>query len=342
MASAPRPAPDHLSYLRRAAAAIAGISPLALLRGAEARASGLPRIGNAKLPGDDVVALVHIPSLAFPTSTLESIAVGEGQATVAGNWFGLTGPMGPLPLHLTEYAASERRYGRQQPFGRFLDVLSTRMLQLFYRAWADSVLAASLDRRDDDHFGDKIGALTGANDDAAPGQAFPRQARLRYAALFASSRSPSGIADALSDLLRSPVRIVEHVERWRDVEPAEQSRLGRRFAGLGQNALAGGRVCTADEAFKVIVHVVSAEEHQQLLPGGSRYALLVDAIDAFAPPHLEWEIELAVASEAIRPARLGGTARLGWTSWNGPVELGRIRSDARLGANARRLARHNT
>ncbi len=338
MARAPRPASDHLSYLKRAAAMVASVAPLALLRGAEARAPGLPRIGEAKLPANDVVGLVHAPSLAFPAATIEAIRVGDTQATVEGHWLGLTGPMGPLPLHLTEYAAYERRYAAQHPYGRFLDTIAGRMLQLFYRSWSAAVPAASADRRDDDHFGRRIAMLSGAEDGAGPHSAFPAHARLRHAAFFASPRSASGMADALADLMRLPVRIVEHVERWRDVDPAEQSRLGQGFVGLGRDALAGGRVCTAEEAFKVVIHVATARDHRDLLPGGARYALLVDAIDAFAPPHLEWEIELAVASEAIRPARLGASARLGWSSWNGPLAPGHIRSDARLGPNARRLA----
>lgn len=342
MAPAPRPAADHLSHFRRAAAVVARLSPLALLRGAEARAPLLPRIGEAKLPSDDVVALVHLPSLAFPAATLEVVLVGETHATVEGNWLGLTGPMGPLPLHLTEYAAYERRHARQQPFGRFLDVLAARMLQFFYRAWASTVPAASADRPDDDHFAQKIAALTGAMDGAAADSVFPPRARLRYGALFASPRSASGIADALSDLLRLPVQVVENVERWRDIDPRERTRLGAQFASLGQDALAGRRTCTVEEAFRVVVHVATSDQHRQLLPGGARYAVLVEALDAFAPPHLDWDIELAVAGAAIRPARLGGSARLGWSSWNGPVDPARVRSDARLGVDARRLAHRMT
>lgn len=338
MARPPRPASDHLAYLRRAAAVVATIAPLALLRGVEARASGLPRIGEAKLPSQDVVAMVHVPSLAFPAATLAAIEVGVSEATVAGQWFGLTGPMGPLPLHLTEYAADERRSARQRPFGRFLDLVTGRMLHFFYRAWAITVPAASLDRPDDDHFGAKIAALSGAQDGATEEGAFPAAARLRYAPLFASPRSPSGIADALSELMRLPVHVVEHVERWRDIDIGERSRLGGSFATLGGDALAGGRFATVEDAFRVVVHVGKADDLQDLLPGGRRYARLTAAIDAFAPPQLEWEIELAVAEAAIRPARLGASTRLGWSSWNGPLDRGQIRSDARFGANARRLA----
>jgi type VI secretion system protein ImpH len=338
MATTPGPAPDHLNYLRQASARIGGIAPLALLRGAEARARQAPPIGTAKLPTDDVVTLVHCPSLAFPAATLAAITVEGHQAVVEGHWLGLTGAMGPLPLHLTDYAASERQNGGAQPYGRFLDVLAGRMLQLFYRAWASAVPAVSIDRRGEDHFGGKIAALTGAQDGAADHAAFPAESRLHHAGFFASPRSPGGLGDALSAVIRLPVRIVEYVERWRDIDLAERTVLGGGFSRLGQDAVAGCRICTVEEAFKVIVQVSSARDLRDLLPGGARYRILVEAIDSFAPPHLDWEIELATAGEAIRPARLGAATQLGWSSWSAAAPSGSVRSDARLGAHARRLA----
>ncbi|MET3711964.1 type VI secretion system protein ImpH [Sphingomonas trueperi] len=339
MARAHRPPSDHLSYFARAAQQLCRLGPLALLRGAEARAPGLPRIGEAKLPAQDIATLTHTPSLAFPAATLDAIRVEDGRATVAGQWMGLTGPMGPLPLHLSEFAAYEQRYSRTQPYGGFLDVLAGRMLQLFYRAWASTSPAASADRPADDRFADRIAALTGAQDGARADSAFPPAARLRHAALFVSPRSPAGLQDALADLLRVPVRIREFVPRWRAVEPEDATRLGGRCAGLGQDALAGGRVRTWQDVFRVELTIRDPRDHAAFLPGGQRYALLVAALDAFAPPHLEWDVELAVAIEAIRPARLGGGARLGWSGWTGRAAPGGIRADARLGPSARRLAR---
>ena len=55
---------QHLSFLRAAAAHVRRLAPLALLRGAEARAPSLPRIGEAQLPADNVVDLAQTPSLA--------------------------------------------------------------------------------------------------------------------------------------------------------------------------------------------------------------------------------------------------------------------------------------
>jgi len=338
MASSHRPTPHHLNYLARAAERIRTLGPLALLRGAEARAQDLPRIGASRLPSQDVVELAQTPSLAFPAATLDTVRIRRARVRVEGYWLGLTGAMAPLPLHLSEFASYERRYSKKQPFGSFLDVLTGRMLQLFYRTWAIASPAASADRPTEDHFGDRIAALTGAAEGVRPDALFPARARLRYASLYASSRSPAALQDALSDLMRMPVRLIEYVARWRDIEAEERSRVGRRLVSLGRDAVTGGRVRTVSDAFRVVITVCSARELDEMLPGGRRYALMAEALDAFAPPHLEWDIELEVANSAIRPVRLGGSGRLGWSGWIGPLPALGTRSDTRLGLSARRLA----
>lgn len=337
MASQTRSTPDHLSYLEAGSARATSLAPLELLRGAEARAAPLPRIGTARLPRHNVVDIAQAPSLAFPAATIAAVTTRDGRARVEGHWLGLTGSMAPLPLHISEFAAYERRYSKQQPFNGLLDVIAGRMLQLFYRAWASTSAAASSDRPDDDYAADRIAALTGAEDGVAHDAAFPARARLRYAALYITPRSPAGIRDALADLMRMPVRIREYVPRWRDVDAEDRSRLGRGFATLG-SAVAGGRIRTVADAFRVTVTASNHRELAELLPGGRRYRLLEEAIAAFAPPHLDWDIEIEVAPKAARPARLGGGARLGWTGWMGR-RSDAPRADIRLGAGARAIAR---
>ena len=62
-------------------------------------------------------------------------------------FFGLFGPDGPLPLHLTEYARDRMRNWRDATFQRFADVFHHRALSLFWRAYADSRPTISFDRR---------------------------------------------------------------------------------------------------------------------------------------------------------------------------------------------------
>jgi type VI secretion system protein ImpH len=242
---------------------------------------------------------------------------------------------------MTEFAAFERRYAKQRPFGGFLDMLAGRSLQLFYRAWADSSPAASADRPGDDRFSGYLAALTGAGQGVRPEAAFPVQARLHYAGVYVSRRSAASIQDALSDLLASPVKLVEYVPLLRDIEVEDQTRLGRSLNGLGADAVAGRRTYTVTDAFRIVVRTESLRDYEDTLPGRRRFQLVAEALQAFAPPHLEWDLQLEIDAAMVRPAALDGRTRLGWTGWMTPDPKGGLRCDARLGRGARRIARNS-
>ena len=331
MAAQDGPASEHLSFLRGLAERVHRYGLFPLLRQAEARAPHLPRIGDSRLPSQNIVDLVQTPTLSFPGRTLESIEMRHDRPTVSGYWLGLTGPMGPLPVHLTEFAFYETRYtGGRRPFGRFLDMLAGRMLQFFYRAWADSNPAAHADRKDDDRFAGYIAALTGATEGVRPDAAFPAAARLHYASLFASHRNAAGIQDALSELLRTPVKLLEFQARWRDIEQEDRSSLGRSYNGLGTDAVIGSRVRGVADAYRVVVRTASFRDYEDFLPTGRKFKIAAEALDAFSPSHLEWDLELELDEREARPARLDGRTRLGWTGWMAPAGKARIRADARL------------
>lgn len=330
---------EWLDFVRAAGGDARRYEVFALLRHLEARARGRQRIGRSRLPSQDIADLRQAPTLGFAGSTLESIDVARGRAKVRGYYLGLTGPMAPLPLHLTEFAFEEERDNPSQPFGRFLDLIAGRMLQLFYRAWADSQPAAHADRPDDDRFSDYVAALTGAREGAAADSAFTGGARLHYAALFAGGRSVGAIEDGLRHLLGAEVTVHPFQPRWRAIAQEDRSRLGRGFVALGLDAVAGGRVRQVADAFRVTIRTASMADYRALLPTGRRYALAAEALDAFAPGHLEWQIELEIAEQEVAPARLAGGMALGWTSWltrGGKAGVaGRHRADARLGRRAR-------
>ena len=332
MAAPTEPETDHLSFLQSAAANIRKYGFFALARGAEARARKLPRIGRARQPADDVLRMAHAPTLDFPGSTLEGIEpTTRGGYRARGYFLGLTGPMGPLPLHLTEYAAYERRFSRSTPFGDFLDLISNRMLQFFYRAWADSQPAAQADRPADDRFAGYLDALSGAADGTDKRTAFSNAHRRFYAGLFAGQRSASVLQDAVSNLLGTKARVREFVGRWRDIDPQDQTRLGGfGGVGLGDGAILGRRVRVADDTVRLTVRAESAVAYEALIPSGDRFAMAAEAIGAFCPQHLSWELELEVDEAEAAPATLGGQGRLGWSTWLAPRGDGGMRTDARL------------
>ena len=128
MATGQRPGPDHLSRDHRASDDPSLFDRLVekpqehhlfqALRVIEAHYSDAPRLGESRRPREDRVRLGQEAELAFPPSTIASYKKGEhGKPDKLTNrFFGLFGPHGPLPLHITEYTRDRRRNHRGRRF----------------------------------------------------------------------------------------------------------------------------------------------------------------------------------------------------------------------------------
>lgn len=337
MAGPDRSQDQHLSFLAQAKEEARFYGMFPLVRGAEARALSMPRVGTAKRPENNIVDLVQQPVLNFAAATIHDINTKGGRTKIAGHWLGLTGPMGALPTHLSEFAFYEKRYAKKHPFGDWLDMLAGRMLQLFYRAWADSQPAALADRPNEDRFSDYLAAISGAMEGVGERAAFSARARVHYAGLYASRRSAVGIEDALSHLMCQPTKLLEFQPRWRDLEKDDLTRLGRDYATLGADAMLGTRVRSASDAFRVVIRAKNFRDYQSLLPTSRRFAIAAEALDAFAPSHIEWDLCLEIEDGQAPPARLDAKAQLGWTSWVKPRKKTGSSKTIRADAHLRRL-----
>lgn len=307
----------------------------AAVRAIECAAHDDPRIGRALDPGQEAVSLAHHASADFARTTIAGFDRREPRPRLRSAHFGLTGPMGPMPFYLTELVIFERDRRGPKPLGDFLDLISGRLLQSFYRAWADSQPCAQADRPADDGFAAQLGAVAGAVDlrfvTAAERPALDRDrfdawARLAYAGHFAGLRSAAAIADMLGHLLGTPVRIIEGVGRWRDIPPGARSRLGANDNRLGVGATLGGRFHATEWDVTVVLGARDMAELDDLLPGGKRHARLAEGVAAMLPHHIDWTARVEIDEAAIGPARLG-TTRLGQTGWVGARRRRGIRRD---------------
>jgi len=140
-----------------------------------------PRFGEAQRPADEPMRLGQDPSLAFAAASLSRLGTvaNGGPPRLLVNFFGLLGPNGPLPLHLTEYARDRQRNADDPTMSRFLDVFHHRMLMFFYRAWAAGQPAVSRDLPATDRFELYVGALEGLGlESLRKRDAFPDLAKL--------------------------------------------------------------------------------------------------------------------------------------------------------------------
>lgn len=290
---------------------------------------GLPRLGQARRPADEPVRLGQEPALDFAPASLARLVPGHGAVPprISVRFFGLFGPNGPLPLHLSEYARNRMLHAGDASLTRFADLIHHRFLSLFYRAWAQAQPCVSLDRPEQDRFARYVGALCGLGLDSLRGRdAMPDPAKLHHAAgLSRQVRNAEGLAGLLSDCLGLPVTVEPFVGHWMDLRERDGLRLGSR-GQLGQDAVLGHRVWDRQHKFRLQLGPLSLSDYADLLPQTRGSALLAAAVRNYAGLEYDWDLRLLLRADSVPRLALGGSQRLGYSSW-----LGRRRSGLAAG-----------
>ncbi|GAB4267878.1 MAG: type VI secretion system baseplate subunit TssG [Methylomicrobium sp.] len=282
-----------------------------------------PRLGQSTRPVDDPIRLGQDVSLEFETSSLTSFVPGEDGAPpkLNGRFFGLFGPNGPMPLHLTDYIRQRIHFHRDHTLKRFADLFHHRMLCLFYRAWADTEPTVSLDRPESDRFGAYVGSLSGIGTEAfAARDAMPDLAKLYFVGyLSCQAKHAEGLRAMLAEFFRLPVSIDEFVGEWLVIQEKDQTRLGDtpRTGELGISAILGSRVWSCQHKFRIRLGPLTLNEYCSLLPGGDRLEQLIAIVRNYIGDELSWDVNLILKKDEVPKARLGGYSVLGWTSWLG-------------------------
>jgi type VI secretion system protein ImpH len=294
------------------------------------------RLGRTFHVTQDPIRLGQDPSLAFAPSTLASFRHDSArQAPRLGvRFFGLLGPNGPLPLHLSEVVHERLHNDQDTTLAAFLDLFHHRLLSLFYRAWAEAQPTVSFDRPEQDRFGHYLGSLFGiGSPHLRRRDAMPDLAKLHFAGRLAcQTRHAEGLEALLHDFFRLPVRIEQFVGAWLQLPADSRCLLGRSRAvsSLGVNALLGARVWQAQQRFRIVFGPLDLVDYRRMLPGGESLRRLVAAVRNYLGDELEWELHLILRETQIPKPRLNGTTQLGWTSWLSQIPLGRDGDDLRL------------
>lgn len=279
----------------------------AAVRWIESRHLHQPRLGASARLADDPLRLGQSPALSFAPATLEAAQAPDGGRPwrLVTRFFGLWGPQGAMPLHLTE-RVHERT--RRQPADRaaaaFADVFHHRLLCLLYRAWSQGQPAASADRRGRaaadvrarvalpeaaDVDVATMSAEADFEDDTLGDDPLERQAR----ALQRRPRSVEALRDALQGQLGCAVRVRPAPPRWLAVPMSARCRL---------------------TALRSIAHPDTNLTH--------------DRLDSHAAPPI-LGTRARVAGQGLR-IDLGPLPPATWRRWSGPLS-------ARLRAHVRAL-----
>ncbi|MCA0872576.1 type VI secretion system baseplate subunit TssG [Seohaeicola saemankumensis] len=319
MATGSRSGPGNLSHFDRLVEDPEKHHVFQALRVLEAHFAEAPRLGEARRARQDPLRLGQVPELAFPTSTIAAFTPPrDGKpARLSNRFFGLFGPQGPMPLHMTEYVRDRLRNHRDPTLTAFADMLTHRMMSLLYRAWTAGQPAPSFDRADDP-MERKIAALSGYHGDHLQDRdAMPDLAKRHFAGHLAQGpRNADGLISILGAFFDVPVQVQQFVGSWLELEPDDRWQLGA-MAGLGQTTSIGQKVWSRAAKFRIRIGPLPIADYERLLPGGPSLERLQSIVRSYAGDALDWDINLILAGDAVPRASLGGSTRLGLTSWIG-------------------------
>lgn len=292
------------------------------LRWLDALSPGAAPLGRAARPRGEPVRLGVEPSLGFAPAMLAGVRDSGARPHLAIRGFGLFGPNGPLPLHLTEYARERAQQYDDPTFAAFADVFHHRLILLFYRAWADAQPTASLDRPGGARFDAYLASLIGR---APPESAKPIRDEIAPHAhyfhaghLVRHTRNPEGLAQILRRYFGVPVRIVEHVAQWLPLEREQRCVLGgaRLAPPLGSAAL-GVAVRDAQSRIEIVLGPLTLVQYRRFLPGGTAARALEQWVRDYVGIEFDWKVQLELAPDEVPALALGSREMLGLSAWIG-------------------------
>ncbi|MET0390590.1 MAG: type VI secretion system baseplate subunit TssG [Polyangiales bacterium] len=286
-----------------------------------------PRIGEALRPVDEPIRFAQEPSLIAAPSTIARFEpqTNGKPARLTQYFFGLLGPEGALPLHLTDHARQRVHHHHDPTFARFLDLFHHRLLALFYRAWAMGQPTVQRDRPEQDRFGAYVGSTFGLGSPAVlERDALPDHAKLYYAGLLASQpRNAEGLRNFVSDYLRMPATIEQWVGEWLTVPKEHRWGLGSRpkrntgvlMGKLASTSLVGSRVWSRQHRFRIVLGPLRRDQFRYMLPGAPGLSILQALVRNYVGDEFRWDVRLVLRRDEARPLELGVSALLGRTSW---------------------------
>lgn len=333
-AGARAPATSFAAWLQRFVQAPYRYDFYQALRRIESAHPHLPRLGEALRPGDEPVRIAQSSELSFAPAAFRTVQFqADGKPRLMQHMFGLLGPNGPLPMHLTELARDRAMHHADPVLQRFLDMLTHRFALLFYRAWASAQPVLSLDRPADPAFARRLGSLLGIGSESLTARdALGDASKLYFAGRLArQTRDADGLLAWCRAEFDVPVKIEQWCGHWMPLADAERSRLRSRDGqGLGRGAVLGATVWDVQHKFRVVVGPLKLPRYRDFLPGGRDLDRLQSIIRQWVGLEFAWDLKLILARAEVPALRIGqrdAPGMLGRISWLGRYTRGHDADD---------------
>lgn len=291
------------------------------LRHIESAHPHLPRLGEAVRPSDEPVRIGQPAEQTFAPAPLQALQyTAEGVPRLMQRIFGLIGPNGPLPTHMTELTRDRGQHHADLGLQRFLDTFTHRFGLLFYRAWAQAQPVVSLDRPGDNAFARRLGSLAGLGSESLMARdAVGDAAKLHFTGRLARHvRDADGLLAWCKSEFDAQVQVEQWSGHWMPLARDERTRLRKRDSqGVGQGAVLGASAWDVQHKFRIVIGPLKLARYHAFLPGGSDLAKLQSMVRQWVGLEFEWDLKLILARPDVPSLSLGRSGELGRSAWLG-------------------------
>ncbi|HSI61227.1 MAG TPA: type VI secretion system baseplate subunit TssG [Ideonella sp.] len=303
------------------------------LRHIESAHPHLPRLGEAMRPADEPIRVAQPAEMTFAPAPISGLVTARnGTPRLMQRIFGLVGPNGALPVHLTEHTRERALQHADPATQRFLDTLTHRFALLFYRAWAQAQPVISLDRPGDTRYARWLGALFGIGEASLLSRdALGDAAKLNFTGRLARQvRDADGLLAWCRSVFDVPVQVDQWCGHWMPLARDERTRMRHRRTlrdtdgagqGLGRGAVLGKTVWDVQHKFRITIGPLPLAHYQAFLPGGADLARLQALVRQWVGLEFAWDLRLILRKAEVPALRMGAGAphrnQLGRTAWLG-------------------------
>lgn len=299
-------------------------------------------IGRDNAPGQEVLRLKGWPSKSFPATEICSLEITQGKqesqrppVEVAVSFMGMYGPSGVLPPHYTQQIIEEKRGEGSGPLRDFYDIFNHRVLSLFYRAWEKYRFYVGFERRrfhrsvEPDLFSQSLFSLVGLGSDSLRNRMeISDDLFVYYGGHFSCQpRNCISLERMLGDIFRLPIDVEQFHGQWLQIEPDEISSMPSASnprgvnCRLGFDVVAGTRVWTVENKFRIRVGPVGYEQFKEFMPGQYRLAQIAQIVRQYVGPTFDFDVQVILQADDVPQCHLKPTdqpermPRLGYNTW---------------------------
>ncbi|WP_434525895.1 type VI secretion system baseplate subunit TssG [Photorhabdus asymbiotica] len=299
-----------------------------LLRRIDAQSGAPYSLGRSPLPRYEPLRLGQQPTLCFAPAEIASIepCLDGTRYQININNFGLFGPNGPLPLHVTEFAWQRQKQHKDHALSAFFNLFQHRLITLFWRAWADAQPCLSFDRSDNRRFDRFFASFIGMEHISSYRLRQERTHHYMAGHLSRYPRNKEGLLCLLRYHFGLPVTLHENQFHWLAIARDEQLQLHNRHSGarLGCAARLGIAVADVQYAFCLELGPLSWSAYQRFLPA-SRFATsccddlqqLCDWVRGYVGLEYAWKLRITLDHQHYQGCSLGSPQSLGQNCWLG-------------------------